>query len=123
MLDSVLYSTVMTPAIGRTTAKMSRHDPSWSRTPETAGPSAGATDITRVTLPITLPRSCGGTRVSIVVMSSGIMRRITERLYNAEWALTTQYEIIARQFDDMEDPYLRERKADLEQVVERVLRH
>ena len=47
---------------------------------------------------------------------------ITERHYNAEWALTTQYEIIARQFDDMEDEYLRERKADLEQVVERILR-
>ena len=56
-------------------------------------------------------------------MSSGIRRWITERLYNAEWALTTQYEIIARQFDEMEDPYLRERKADLEQVVERLLRH
>ena len=47
---------------------------------------------------------------------------VTERHYNAEWALTTQYEIIARQFDDMEDEYLRERKADLEQVVERILR-
>ena len=56
-------------------------------------------------------------------MSSGIRRWITERLYNAEWALATQYEIIARQFDEMEDPYLRERKADLEQVVERLLRH
>jgi phosphoenolpyruvate-protein phosphotransferase (PTS system enzyme I) len=30
--------------------------------------------------------------------------------------------MIARQFDEMEDEYLRERKADLEQVVERVLR-
>ncbi|MDO9197204.1 phosphoenolpyruvate--protein phosphotransferase, partial [Rhodoferax sp.] len=36
---------------------------------------------------------------------------------------TTQYEIIARQFDEMEDEYLRERKADLAQVVERILRH
>jgi phosphotransferase system enzyme I (PtsI) len=31
--------------------------------------------------------------------------------------------MIARQFDEMEDEYLRERKADLEQVVERILRH
>ncbi|MEO7887059.1 MAG: phosphoenolpyruvate--protein phosphotransferase [Polaromonas sp.] len=54
---------------------------------------------------------------------SGVKHWITERHYNAEWALTTQYEIIARQFDDMEDEYLRERKADLEQVVERILRH
>ena len=52
----------------------------------------------------------------------GVKKWILERRYNAEWALTTQYETIARQFDDMEDEYLRERKADLEQVVERILR-
>jgi len=52
---------------------------------------------------------------------SGVKHWIVDRLYNAEWALTTQYEIIARQFDEMEDEYLRERKADLEQVVERIL--
>jgi phosphotransferase system enzyme I (PtsI) len=53
---------------------------------------------------------------------SGVKGWISERHYNAEWALTTQYEMIARQFDEMEDEYLRERKADLEQVVERILR-
>ncbi len=47
---------------------------------------------------------------------------IQERHYNAEWALSAQLEVLARQFDEMEDEYLRERKADLEQVVERVLR-
>jgi phosphoenolpyruvate-protein phosphotransferase (PTS system enzyme I) len=52
----------------------------------------------------------------------GIKHWITERLYNAEWALTTQLEIVARHFDEMEDTYLRERKADLEQICERVLR-
>ena len=46
---------------------------------------------------------------------------IRERHYNAEWALSAQLEVLARQFDEMEDDYLRERKADLEQVVERVL--
>ena len=56
------------------------------------------------------------------LLISGVKHWITERHYNAEWALNTQYEIIARQFDDMEDEYLRERKADLEQVVERILR-
>ncbi|RYF07089.1 MAG: phosphoenolpyruvate--protein phosphotransferase [Comamonadaceae bacterium] len=54
---------------------------------------------------------------------SGVKHWITDRLYNAEWALTTQLEIIARQFDEMEDEYLRERKADLEQVVDRILRY
>ena len=52
----------------------------------------------------------------------GVKHWITERLYNAEWALTTQLEVIARQFDEMEDEYLRERKADLEQITERILR-
>lgn len=47
---------------------------------------------------------------------------IQERRYNAEWALSAQLEVLARQFDEMEDEYLRERKADLEQVVERLLR-
>jgi len=57
------------------------------------------------------------------LLTSSVYQFVTERLYNAEWALTTQLEIIARQFDEMQDAYLRERKADLEQVVERVLRH
>ena len=56
-------------------------------------------------------------------LATGVKHWITDRLYNAEWALTTQLEIIARQFDEMEDEYLRERKADLEQVVERILRY
>jgi phosphotransferase system enzyme I (PtsI) len=53
---------------------------------------------------------------------SGVKHWITERLYNAEWALTSQLEVIARQFDEMQDEYLRERKADLEQITEKVLR-
>ncbi len=47
---------------------------------------------------------------------------IRDRHYNAEWALSAQLEVLARQFDEMENDYLRERKADLEQVVERLLR-
>src|SRR3954469_2194269 len=54
---------------------------------------------------------------------SGVKHWITERSYNAEWALTTQLEVLSRQFDEMEDEYLRERKADLEQVAERILRY
>ena len=55
-------------------------------------------------------------------MGAGVRQWIKERLYNAEWALITQLEVVSRQFDEMEDAYLRERKADLEQVVDRVLR-
>ncbi|MCX7263838.1 MAG: phosphoenolpyruvate--protein phosphotransferase [Betaproteobacteria bacterium] len=54
-------------------------------------------------------------------LSSEVKHWIEERLYNAEWALSSQMEVIGRQFDEMEDAYLRERKADLEQVTERVL--
>jgi phosphotransferase system enzyme I (PtsI) len=54
---------------------------------------------------------------------SGVKHWISDRFYNAEWALTTQLEVLSRQFDEMEDEYLRERKADLEQVAERVLRY
>ena len=57
-----------------------------------------------------------------VDLISGVKQWITERLYNAEWALTSQLEVIARQFDEMEDEYLRERKSDLEQITEKVLR-
>ncbi len=52
----------------------------------------------------------------------GVKHWVSDRLYNAEWALTSQLEVIARQFDEMEDEYLRERKADLEQITEKVLR-
>ena len=54
-------------------------------------------------------------------VTAGVRHWIEERFYNAEWALTSQLEVIGRQFDEMEDPYLRERKADMEQVAERVL--
>ncbi|MGE8319382.1 MAG: phosphoenolpyruvate--protein phosphotransferase [Comamonas sp.] len=57
------------------------------------------------------------------MLSSGVRHWISERLYNAEWALTAQLEVLCHQFDEMEDEYLRERKNDLQQVVERILRH
>ncbi len=48
---------------------------------------------------------------------------IRERLYNAEWALTTQLNAVVEQFEKMEDEYIASRKADVEQVVERVLKN
>jgi phosphoenolpyruvate-protein phosphotransferase (PTS system enzyme I) len=41
---------------------------------------------------------------------------------NAEWALSQQAEALLAQFDRIEDEYLRERKADVVQVVDRVLK-
>ncbi|SMB23492.1 Phosphoenolpyruvate-protein phosphotransferase [Sterolibacterium denitrificans] len=47
---------------------------------------------------------------------------IKERRCNAEWALVQQMEYLVAQFDEMEDAYLRERKQDIVQVVERILK-
>jgi phosphoenolpyruvate-protein phosphotransferase (PTS system enzyme I) len=47
---------------------------------------------------------------------------IRTRYYNAEWALVTQIDELSAQFDEIEDAYLRERKADIQQVGERVLK-
>lgn len=41
---------------------------------------------------------------------------------NAEWALIRQFEEVANQFDAIDDPYLKERKADVQQLVERILK-
>src|SRR5438128_2023776 len=49
-------------------------------------------------------------------------RMIAEQHCNAEWALTQQMGVLVEQFDAIEDPYLRERRADVVQVVERVLK-
>ncbi|MEY2633470.1 MAG: phosphoenolpyruvate--protein phosphotransferase [Pseudomonadota bacterium] len=47
---------------------------------------------------------------------------IRERRCNAEWALVQQMEHLVGQFERFDDPYLRERKYDVVQVVERVVK-
>ncbi len=47
---------------------------------------------------------------------------IRSRRCNAEWALVQQMEQLTERFDEIEDAYLRERKADVQQAVERVLK-
>ncbi|RKT51225.1 phosphoenolpyruvate--protein phosphotransferase [Azonexus fungiphilus] len=47
---------------------------------------------------------------------------IRERRCNAEWALVQQMEHLVHQFEQFDDPYLRERKFDVVQVVERVIK-
>ena len=47
---------------------------------------------------------------------------IRERRANAEWALVQQMERLVERFEEIEDPYLRERKADVQHAVERVLK-
>ncbi|MCC7082868.1 MAG: phosphoenolpyruvate--protein phosphotransferase [Burkholderiales bacterium] len=53
---------------------------------------------------------------------SAVPRKIIEReRCNAEWALKLQTDELLSQFDAIEDAYLRERKADVLQVVERIM--
>jgi phosphotransferase system enzyme I (PtsI) len=56
-------------------------------------------------------------------LSEGVRELIRERRCNAEWALVQQMHLlVVDQFDEFEDAYLRERKQDIVQVVERVLK-
>ena len=55
------------------------------------------------------------------MLSEAPKRMVAEQLCNAEWALKQQMEALLEQFDKIDDPYLRERKTDVLQVVERVL--
>ena len=62
-----------------------------------------------------------------MILSDGMLskepvRIIEERRCNAEWALIQQMDALVAQFDEIEDEYLRERKNDVTQVVERVLK-
>ena len=54
-------------------------------------------------------------------ISAAARDMIVREQCNAEWALKTQMETLVSQFEAFEDAYLRERKTDVVQVVERVL--
>ena len=47
---------------------------------------------------------------------------IKEHLYNAEWALKIQADVLVDFFSNIEDPYLRSKKNDVHQIVDRVLK-
>ena len=49
-------------------------------------------------------------------------RLIREQSCNAEWALAQQTESLLAQFESIEDEYLRERRHDVKQVADRVLK-
>ena len=55
-------------------------------------------------------------------LTDGVRELIRERRCNAEWAVVQQMQLVVDQFDEFEDAYLRERKQDIVQVVERVLK-
>lgn len=49
-------------------------------------------------------------------------RIIESEQCNAEWALRVQMDALLAQFEEIEDAYLRERRADVVQVVERIMK-
>lgn len=79
------------------------------------------------TLPEDAPRelaallSVHGMLLSDPLLADEALSLIHDKHYNAEWALTTQGQILGEQFAAMEDEYLRERGADVRHVIERVL--
>ena len=56
------------------------------------------------------------------IIAENPLKIIRSRHYNAEWALLTQIDELSAQFDEIEDDYLRERKNDILQVGERILK-
>lgn len=79
-------------------------------------------------LPEDAPRELGpllgvhGMLLDDPALTDGVCELIEQHHYNAEWALTAQAQILVEQFETMTDDYLRERAADIRQVIERVLR-
>lgn len=55
-------------------------------------------------------------------LTSNVESLIRDNRCNAEWAVVQQIQVLATQFDAFEDAYLRERKHDVLQAGERILR-
>ena len=79
------------------------------------------------TLPADAPKEMAGLLgVHALLLDDTLLRSqtaelIQQRFYNAEWALTTQSQILLERFSAMQDEYLRERGSDVRQVIERVV--
>ena len=63
----------------------------------------------------------------LMILNDSMLSEVPKQLIrsqqcNAEWALAQQMEHLVAQFEEIEDAYLRERKTDVVQVVERVLK-
>jgi phosphoenolpyruvate-protein phosphotransferase (PTS system enzyme I) len=82
----------------------------------------------RATVPPTAPAEfVGFIDVHLMILndamlSSGPRKIIENEQCNAEWALKVQLDALLAQFDQIEDSYLRERRTDVRQVVERVMK-
>lgn len=85
-------------------------------------------DVIRRQLPAGSPAEIGAfvnTHLMILAdkhLSEEPKRIIREEQCNAEWAIKQQMDDLVQQFEQIEDEYLRERKQDVVQVVERVIK-
>ena len=82
----------------------------------------------RASVPATAPAEFGAfINLHLMILNdstlSVVPRRIIETEHcNAEWALKVQTDALLAQFDEIEDAYLRERRSDVIQVAERVMK-
>jgi phosphotransferase system enzyme I (PtsI) len=82
----------------------------------------------RLNVPSTAPAEfVGFIDVHLMILNDSMLsaeprRSIETEQCNAEWALKVQMDALLGQFDQIEDSYLRERRTDVIQVVERVMK-
>lgn len=82
----------------------------------------------RLQLPINAPAEMGaflGTHLMMLTdktLSESPIKTIISQRCNAEWALKQKMDELVEEFEKMDDEYLRERKQDVVQVVERVIK-
>jgi phosphotransferase system enzyme I (PtsI) len=86
-------------------------------------------ELLKTNIPKTAPAELGPfLALSIMMLSDSKIAKapidiITEEECNAEWAIKLQADNLERQFDEMEDAYLKERKHDVIQVLERIFKN
>ena len=82
----------------------------------------------RTNIPVGSPAEFGAfLDLHLLILADSTLSKVPTDLIrnqriNAEWALKQQMDALLSQFEQIEDDYLRERKADVVQVVERVLK-
>ncbi|HYC44868.1 MAG TPA: phosphoenolpyruvate--protein phosphotransferase [Burkholderiales bacterium] len=85
-------------------------------------------DALRRNVPTTAPQEfVGFIDVHLMILDDSMLSTepkniIEKEQCNAEWALKVQVDELLAQFDEIEDAYLRERRSDVIQVVERVMK-
>ncbi len=82
----------------------------------------------RTQIPSSAPREFDAfLNLHLMILNDATLSRAPQQIIvteqcNAEWALKVQMDALLEQFNQIEDSYLRERKADVIQVVERLLK-